>query len=264
MDCPAFISLRASKCGKYLQVMQVCNQHNHEISENAIKQTPHYRKLTPDVKEEVMHLLSANIHRNEIIKYVQLRAGVQLIAKTINNFMSELKTHKKYAFNVEIQERIQHFLETNKTVLAINPANQHQSDEPLIEPEETIPMESFEYVLEPDIDSSIEENYVPLMEFDSTIEFNSENYDAVGNEDVDNVPDDIIESTQSSEWQESELKSNQNRCENCSMTKSSKSLQNEINNLRQMKRRLIRETATLRRKKCKLLNHLEQITGDFS
>lgn len=261
MDCPAFISLRASKCGKYLQVMQVCNQHNHEISETAIKRTPHYRKLTPEVKEEVMHLLSANVYRDAIIKYVQLRAGVQLISKTINNFMLELKTQNKYTTNAAVIDRVHQFLEMNKTVLGIDTSYQYD-EQLLIEPDETIPtIESSVEVLEPYIDSLIEEQYAPLMEFDSTIEFTSENCDAFDDEkgDIDRVPDDIIGSTHLSEGQEIEQKPNKNRCVNCSMTKSAKSLKNEINNLRQLKRRLIRETATLVRRRHKLLNHINQM-----
>lgn len=263
MDCPAFISLRASKCGKYLQVMQVCNQHNHEISEDAIKQTPHYRKLTPEVKEEVLHLLSASIHRDEIIKYVQLRAGVQLISKTINNFMLELKT-QKYVPNAVVLERIQQFLETTKTVLAID--TNYTDGEPSIEVDQMVKTDPSSDGLEPYIENFIEEQFEPLAEFDSTIEFDSGNCDVMSTGDGDGVPEDIIDSIELSDNKVFEFQmesyegtSTTLRCENCAMTKSKNSLESEINNLRQMKRRLIREMSSLKWKKCKLLNNINQL-----
>lgn len=259
MNCPAFISLRASKCGQYLQVMQVCNQHNHEISENAIKRTPHYRKLTPEVKEEVLHLMTTNIHRNEIIKYVQLRAGIELISKTINNFMLELKAHKKYVTHVAVFERIQRFLEMNKAVLAIDTS--HHEDVPLIEAkEEMVNTGSTDNDLEPYIDSLIEEEYEPMMEFDSTIEFTEDKYEAKHTVDGDKLPDDIIESIQQPpDSLEDKQTRDENRCENCRIAKSGKLLQSEIRMLRLLKRRLIRETTTLKRKKQKLMNQIHQL-----
>lgn len=246
MNCPAFISLRASKSGKYLQVMQVCNEHNHEISEDAIKQIPHSRKLTPEVKDEVLHLLSQNFFRDDIIKYVRLRAGVQLISKTINNFAIELKTQKKIVPNAVVVERIQQFLDTNQ--ISLRTDSSHQDDEPVFEPGEMIQMESTEDVLEPYIDSLIEEKYDSFTELDAKIEFISENCENV-NIDGDDIPSEVIDSFQSAESQEHEQKWEKNQCENCTMAKNAKSLQTEIHSLRQMKRQLIRETNKLKRKK---------------
>lgn len=253
-DCPAFISLRASKCGRYLQVMHVCNQHNHEISEDAIKQTPHYRKLTPEVKEEVLHLLSANVHRDGIIKYVQLRADVQLIPKTINNFTLELKSQKKYVTDAVVFERIQRFLESSE----IDIDTGHRDGEPSEEVNVIMKMKPSEDALEPYIDSLIVEQYDELMEFDSSIEFRSENCETVNaNGDNDTVPEEIIESTQLPQNEESGFMTN--RCENCSMVNIAKSLKSDIVHLRQAKRRLIREMNDLRRKKRKLLNPINII-----
>lgn len=290
MNCPAFISLRASKCGQYLQVVQVCNQHNHEISENAIKRTPQYRKLTPQVKEEVLHMLSANIQRNEIIKYVQLRAGIELISKNFNNFMVELKSGKKYETNPAVFERIQRFLERNKSVLAVNACQQMSGGEEdaLIEPPKS--------VLEPYVD--IEERYASTMEVDAKMERTNENYVYVDGgceldeviesrqstrcqeyegtimEEpqgemwqislenrivVDGTPDDIIEVVQMPGYLETEQPTVQSQCVNCMKAKSAKSLRSEIKTLRQMKRRMIRETNALNRKKHKLLNHIKQL-----
>lgn len=257
MNCPAFISLRASKSGKYLQVMQVCNEHNHEISEDAIKQIPHPRKLTPEVKDEVLHLLSQNFARDEIIKYVRLRAGVQLISKTINNFAIELKTQKKILPNALVVERIQQFLETNQ--ISLRTDFSHRNDEAIFEPGEIIQMECTEDVLEPYIDSLIEEKYDSFIELDSTIEFTDGNCETVIVGE-DETLHHIIESIQPSERLEREQKTKKNRCENFAMAHSARSLQTEINRLRQMKRQLIRETNDLKRKKHKILieiNHLE-------
>lgn len=202
MNCPAFISLLASKCGQYLQVMQVCNQHNHIISKDAIKQIPQHRKLMPDVKEEVFHLLSAKIQRDEIIKYVKLRTGVQLTAKTIHNFTMELKkTKKKCISNAIVLERIQQFLAMHKTTLAVDTS--HQNVEPFVEIDEIVKSEaSSTDILGRCIGISMEENYYqPMREIDSTIEFSNNNCDGVINDD-DNDDRFTIERIESSELQE--------------------------------------------------------------
>lgn len=208
--------------------------------------------------------MTANIHRNEIIKYVQLRTGIELISKTINNFMLELKAHKKYVTNVAVFERIQRFLEMHKAVLAIDTS--HHDNEPLIvTEEEMVNTESSDNVLEPYIDSLIEEEYEPMMEFDSTIEFTEEKYEAEHEHtiDGDRVPDDIIESIQQPlDNLEDEQTRDENRCENCKMAKCGKSLHFEVKRLRLLKRRLIRETTTLKRRKQKLLNQIHQLEWD--
>lgn len=229
--------------------MHVCNQHNHEISEDAIKQTPHYRKLTPEVKEEVLHLLSANVHRDGIIKYVQLRAGVQLISKTINNFTLELKSQKKYVTDAVVFERIQRFLEASE--IDINTG--HRDGEPSQEANVKMGLASSEEVLEPYIDSLFVDQCDKLTEFDSSLEFRSDNYEtvnAIGDNDL--VPEEIIESTQLPQIVGTGLMSN--RCENCMMEDIAESLKSDIVHLRQTKRRLIREMNGLKRKKRKLLH----------
>lgn len=263
MDCPAFISLRASKCGQFLQVMQVCNQHNHEISEDAIKQTPHYRKLTPEVKEEVLYLLTANIHRDEIIKYVKLRAGVQLISKTINNFMLELKTQKKCVPNAAAFERIQRFLETTKTVLATNSDSSNS-----ITPENgDIQKETDQMIqtvsgdaLEPNIDNLIEVVYETMIENDPLLELNNLGCCAAMLQNVNTsgrVADVMIESIQQSETSKINKSPNGTRCE--TMVKCEELLHSEINRLRQNKRRLLREMCNLKWKKQKLTNQIIQL-----
>lgn len=233
--------------------MQVCNEHNHEISEDAIKQIPHPRKLTPDVKDEVLHLLSQNFSRDEIIKYVHLRTGIQLISKTINNFAIELKAQKKIVPNALVVDRIQRFLETNQ--ISLTNGFSHQDEEPNVEPGEMIIIESAEDMFEPYIDSLIEEKYDSFTELDPTIEFIGENCETVNIGDDDTVTDDI-DSIQASESQEHEQKSEKTRCENCTMAKNANSLKTEINRLRQLKRRLIRETNNLKLRKHELLTDI--------
>lgn len=105
-DCPAFITFRASYCGNYLEVASVCNAHNHEISEVASKYIPQHRKLSADVREEVLHLLMSRIDKHKIIEYVQLRTGIQLITKNIYNFATKLKSYDKYEVKDAVYNRI--------------------------------------------------------------------------------------------------------------------------------------------------------------
>lgn len=84
-DCPAFIMLRASKCGLYLEVIGVCNAHNHEISENSIKCLPQNRKLSSDMKQEVLEMMMLHIDRKNIIEYVKHKTGQYITSKNLFN-----------------------------------------------------------------------------------------------------------------------------------------------------------------------------------
>lgn len=243
MDCPAFISFRASKCGEYLQVMDVCNQHNHEISEEAIKQIPHHRRLSPDVKEEVLYLLAAKVDRNDIVRYVQLRAEVELIPKTINNFMLEVRAQKHNAMdNVLVGERIQQFLELHQIILT---TAQTDSDCEATENDEQ-PQTLTECL---NNDEQMDDIIIETA-FD-TVEM-MENWDPIATDEGELVPDDAIRLSETTK--KHKRKSRKNLCVNCLNVGNSQRLNGDIQRLRAEKRKLINELNVLKRKKYKLIN----------
>ncbi|GAB0096547.1 uncharacterized protein DMENIID0001_120710 [Sergentomyia squamirostris] len=112
-DCPAQITLRASKCGQKLEVISVCNIHNHELSERLNKSLPQNRKLSAEMKEEVILLLQTSISRNLIIDYIRLKTGKELTKKDLCN-LNILSRKKKIEDSVgkihEILEKMKNFL----------------------------------------------------------------------------------------------------------------------------------------------------------
>ncbi|XP_065080880.1 uncharacterized protein LOC135703559 [Ochlerotatus camptorhynchus] len=96
-DCPAFIALRASKCGQQLMVMSVSNIHNHEISAEMSKNLAHNKKLSSDIKQKVMELLIHNVNKKLIREYVRLTNGKELTTKDLCNLMASLRKNGHFA-----------------------------------------------------------------------------------------------------------------------------------------------------------------------
>lgn len=84
-DCPAYITLRAAKCGQKLEVIDVCNQHNHPISEIYSRSLPQHRRLSPDVRKEVLLMEHVHIDRKKIIEYIRCKTGKELSGKDLLN-----------------------------------------------------------------------------------------------------------------------------------------------------------------------------------
>lgn len=89
-DCPAYITIRASKCGQLLEVIDVCNQHNHPISELESRTLPQNRRLPTDVRKEVLLMLHVHIDRKRILEYIRSKTGKQLSNKNLINLKTSL------------------------------------------------------------------------------------------------------------------------------------------------------------------------------
>ncbi|XP_058839527.1 uncharacterized protein LOC131695008 [Topomyia yanbarensis] len=90
-DCPAYIALRASKCGQQLVVMGTSNVHNHEVTEEINKNLAHNKKLSAGMKHEVLVLLFHNIDKKLIREYVRLKNGKELTTKDLFNLAASLR-----------------------------------------------------------------------------------------------------------------------------------------------------------------------------
>lgn len=98
-NCPAFITLRAAKCGQKLEVIDVCNQHNHPISEQDSRSLPQNRRLPPDIRDEVLEMLRVHIDRKKIFEYIRCKTGKQLNNKNLLN----LRTIYKHSMNTLLE-----------------------------------------------------------------------------------------------------------------------------------------------------------------
>lgn len=101
-NCPAFISLRASKCGQLLQVVAVCNVHNHEVGS---QQIAHSKKLPPDVRQKVLELFFYGVDRKLVIQYVHVITRKELSSKDICNLAASLKRNTEFQDMLEDPER---------------------------------------------------------------------------------------------------------------------------------------------------------------
>ncbi|EAT43618.1 AAEL004955-PA [Aedes aegypti] len=90
-DCPAYIALRASKCGQQLVVISVSNIHNHDISVENTRNLAHTKKLSSDMKQEVNVLLMHNVDKKLIREYVRLKDGKELTTKDLCNIVASLR-----------------------------------------------------------------------------------------------------------------------------------------------------------------------------
>lgn len=60
-DCPAHISLRATKCGQQLEVVAVCNRHNHPVTESGARALPQNRRLPVSVRSVVLQMMQQQV-----------------------------------------------------------------------------------------------------------------------------------------------------------------------------------------------------------
>lgn len=90
IDCPAFISLRATKCGAKLEVIDVCNDHTHEITEQAVNTLPQKRRPSQRLLEEILELLHLNVDKKMIIEYVKQKENKTILKKDLFNMTTHL------------------------------------------------------------------------------------------------------------------------------------------------------------------------------
>lgn len=101
-NCPAFIALRATKCGELLQVVDVCNVHNHEVTQENLA---HSKKLSSEERQKVLELLFYGVDRRLIKQYVHTKTGKELSSKDICNMAASLKKRVEFQDMLEDPER---------------------------------------------------------------------------------------------------------------------------------------------------------------
>lgn len=83
--------LRASKDGQMLEVVAVCNEHNHDCSNYVNQSLPHTRKLPDDLKQEVVEMMLMHIDRKKIIEYVKRKTNKSITVKDLFNLKAKFK-----------------------------------------------------------------------------------------------------------------------------------------------------------------------------
>lgn len=110
-NCPAHVTLRASKCGTQLEVTSVCNTHNHEVSEASTKLMRHTRKLTPELRLKVQRMIGMKINWDTIMEYFKLRYDKQLSKKDLFNIAGSKKFQKDIIYDEKDAEEMQRLID---------------------------------------------------------------------------------------------------------------------------------------------------------
>lgn len=84
-DCPAHITVRASKCGRQLEVIAACNQHNHPVGQHEALQLPQNRRLSRAARVEVVEMLRSRVDLRTIVEHVRGTTGIPITAKDLTN-----------------------------------------------------------------------------------------------------------------------------------------------------------------------------------
>lgn len=116
-NCPAYVSFLASKCGQKLEVISVCNEHNHEVSAEHMKLMPQNRKLDIHVKKEVLEMLQLNIDKKLVLEYIQLKSNKNFTLKDLFNLSGSIKNKKVPSDDatgyLEMVKKIHNFISEN-------------------------------------------------------------------------------------------------------------------------------------------------------
>lgn len=116
-NCPAYVSFLASKCGQKLEVITVCNEHNHEVSEEHMKLVPQNRKLDIHIKKEVLEMLQLNVDKKLVLEYIQLKSNKNFTLKDLFNLSGSIKNKKNRSDDangyLEMVKRIHNYLAEN-------------------------------------------------------------------------------------------------------------------------------------------------------
>ncbi|KAH9384541.1 hypothetical protein HPB48_026549 [Haemaphysalis longicornis] len=92
VGCPAFIKCRASDDGNFLEVIEVNETHNHEISKPLYSHLPQTRALRdPAAKEEATELLALHANKKLVKKRLEEKTGKLVLLKDLSNAAASLR-----------------------------------------------------------------------------------------------------------------------------------------------------------------------------
>ncbi|XP_037282544.2 zinc finger SWIM domain-containing protein 3-like [Rhipicephalus microplus] len=90
--CPAFVKCRASDDGNFLEVIEMNEDHNHELSKLLYSHLPQTRALRePGAKEEATQLLALHANKKLVKKRIEEKTGKLVLLKDLSNAASSLR-----------------------------------------------------------------------------------------------------------------------------------------------------------------------------
>lgn len=92
IPCPAFISLRVSQNGKFLEVKNLSNTHNHETNKALFDFLPQQRRLPYENREIAKTLLMLDANKKKIKEKLEEDTGLKLTLKDLSNIRQSIKS----------------------------------------------------------------------------------------------------------------------------------------------------------------------------
>lgn len=111
-DCPSHILVRANKSGQQLEVVSVCNRHNHKISLSLYRKLPQDRRLSKPLRSDVVDLLKMGTDKRKVKDYIRSKTGKYLTDKDLINLVAGPRPNKK-----KLKEKTKDLYESNFFVI---------------------------------------------------------------------------------------------------------------------------------------------------
>ena len=83
--CEASLYLKASECGQFLEITNINENHNHEISKTLFSHLSNQRKLKPETKAIVLELMDLKANKKMIQNKIMKDSGKVLTLKDLSN-----------------------------------------------------------------------------------------------------------------------------------------------------------------------------------
>ncbi|CAH0747621.1 unnamed protein product [Diatraea saccharalis] len=127
-DCPCRVLLKPVPSGaKDLTVVYVCNHHDHPLIDDYFHKLQHGRRLHPNVKEEIMDLLSLDVDKEVAQKYFELLTGYTMSYGYFANMLMYMKKNKiERQFSLEKLKEMSKKIDKIKEELGITDQNENK------------------------------------------------------------------------------------------------------------------------------------------
>lgn len=84
-NCQAYIYIRVNDKGNMLEITRLCEDHNHDLNEILFNHLPNQRKVTPQVRSEIIEMMDLKANKKCIQNKIQTETGNVLTLRDLTN-----------------------------------------------------------------------------------------------------------------------------------------------------------------------------------
>jgi len=84
-NCQAYIYIRGNDKGDMLEITRLCEDHNHNLNEILFNHLPNQRKVTPQVRSEIIEMMDLKANKKCIQNKIQTETGKVLTLRDLTN-----------------------------------------------------------------------------------------------------------------------------------------------------------------------------------